>query len=148
MTEWDKEQGIPLSNGTRTSSIAPRSQGPHTIPRDVEARRSNATANAKPAHHPSNPLYAKEWGLVPFESPTKIFHQSPKIGEESQRRWKNCHPSPERQPEPLGHGRPLGGPPLASQGVPPIIDKSSLLTLAGGNITMSRWHTPFKKFNF
>jgi len=60
MTEWDKQQGIPLSNGTRTSSIAPHSQGPHTIPRDVEACRSNATANAKPAHHPSNPLYAKE----------------------------------------------------------------------------------------
>jgi len=60
MTEWHKQQGIPLSNGTRTSSIAPRSQGPHTIPRDVEARWSNATANAKLAHHPSNPLYAKE----------------------------------------------------------------------------------------
>ncbi|KAJ6904361.1 hypothetical protein NC651_021474 [Populus alba x Populus x berolinensis] len=71
MTEWDKQQDIPLSNGTRTSSIAP--------PRDVKACQSNATANAKPAHHPSNPLYTKEWGLVPLELPAKTSTRAQRL---------------------------------------------------------------------
>ncbi|KAL9400771.1 hypothetical protein Peur_004620 [Populus x canadensis] len=97
MTKWDKQQGIPLSSGTRTSSIASCPLGPHTIPRDVEARQSNATVNAKPAHHPSNPLYAKEWGLVPLNRPQKsstrtqrLVARATVVGKSVVRRRKDC----------------------------------------------------------